>query len=434
MSQRLWLAVGVVASVVASLAVFGSGQAGGQATSACSQALAIPATAATPNLADPVGVAVDSAGNIYIVDSTTATVYRFDAAGTQTLAIAATAATPNLVDPVGVAVDPAGNIYIVDSTTATVYKFDAAGTQTLAIAATAATPNLVNPVGVAVDPVTSSFIYIVDSATATVYKFDAAGTQTSVIPATAATPNLVNPAGVALDPVTPTFVYIVDSATATLYEFDDNSGTQTLAIPASAATPNLSDPRGVAIGFNAYVTDPATATVYSFDRAGSQIFAIAATAASPNLVNPVGVALDPITGPPTGNIYVTDSANATIYRFDCSGPVSLEINKTLTAPPPAVDWNFEVSSSSAIPACVENNNLPQTVTVPAAGGTTSVALSVPLFGCEITVTELAVPGWEAVGNITQTLRVDQGSPPVTVSFTNQPIPIPITPIAPQFTG
>ncbi len=91
--------------------------------------------------------------------------YRFNSSGTQTLVIPAVNATPNLVEPEGIAVDGAGNIYVGDIHTSTVYRFNpsgtadagnvtldqfnASGTQTLTIPATCATPNLVNPEGIA---------------------------------------------------------------------------------------------------------------------------------------------------------------------------------------------------------------------------------------------------------------------------------------------
>jgi hypothetical protein len=55
-------------------------------------------------------------------------VYRFDGSGAQTLAIPASAATPNLNSPAGVAVDGSSNVYVSDAFTLTVYRFCTAPT------------------------------------------------------------------------------------------------------------------------------------------------------------------------------------------------------------------------------------------------------------------------------------------------------------------
>ena len=81
-----------------------------------------PATSAQLN--SPAGVAVDSAGNVYIADGCNHRIRKVSngvittVAGNGTQASAATTArppAPSCTTPVGVAVDSAGNLYIADT-------------------------------------------------------------------------------------------------------------------------------------------------------------------------------------------------------------------------------------------------------------------------------------------------------------------------------
>jgi uncharacterized repeat protein (TIGR01451 family) len=85
-----------------------------------------------PAFVTPAGVAADERGNIFVADDASHTVYGFDADGNQTLTITGTAPVdqaavispePDFQGPLGVAVDGAGNIYVADGGSRTVYRF-----------------------------------------------------------------------------------------------------------------------------------------------------------------------------------------------------------------------------------------------------------------------------------------------------------------------
>jgi hypothetical protein len=138
------------------------------------------ATAARINTA--FGVAVDSAGNVYIADTGNQRVRKVDTAGVITT-IAGTgvagfsgdtgqATAAQLNNPIGVAVDGAGNVYIADYTNHRIRKVDTAGVITT-IAGTgvggfsgdtgqASLAQLRNPFGV--DTTSTGTLYIGDSA------------------------------------------------------------------------------------------------------------------------------------------------------------------------------------------------------------------------------------------------------------------------------
>ena len=78
-----------------------------------------------PSLSDPGGVALDTAGNLYIADSGNNRIRRVDTNGTITTVAGGGACTialgdggpatqASVCDPTGVAVDAAGNLYVAD--------------------------------------------------------------------------------------------------------------------------------------------------------------------------------------------------------------------------------------------------------------------------------------------------------------------------------
>lgn len=136
------------------------------------------ATAATLNY--PVGIAVDSAGNIFVADNGNAVIRKIDTAGT----ITTFATDSGFMDLAGLAVDSAGNLYSVDQTgcvvrkitpdaTVTVVagKFAACGYNGDGIAATNAKLNM--PFGIALEA--NGNLLIADAGNNRVRKVSAGG-------------------------------------------------------------------------------------------------------------------------------------------------------------------------------------------------------------------------------------------------------------------
>ena len=309
-----------------------------------------PATEAL--LSNPVGVAADTAGNVFVADSGNGRVRKIDASGTITT-VAGTGefgyggdggpATEALLNnPVGVAVDAAGNVFVADSRNYRVRKIDVSGM----IATWAGTGEYgvdrVVASGIAVD--SSRNVYLADFENHRVRKIDASGTITTVAgtgrfgyggdggPATEAL--FEYPRDVAVDAAGNVFVAdnhrvrkIDASGTITTLAGTGQRGFGGDGGPATEAL--LSAPVGVAVDAagNVYVADSGNERVRKIDASGT-ITTVAGTgefgyagdggpATEALLSNPVGVAADT-----AGNVYVVDHRNERVRKIDASGTIT----------------------------------------------------------------------------------------------------------------
>ncbi|HEV3201474.1 MAG TPA: hypothetical protein VGZ73_26425 [Bryobacteraceae bacterium] len=314
-------------------------------------------SATSASLGEPVGVAVDSSGNLYIGEYSNNRVRKVSGGtittvvGNGTLGFAgdggpAISASLNL--PQGVAVDAAGNLYIADSGNNRVRKVSG-GTITTAVGngddafsgdgGPAAGASIRHPYGVAVDSAGS--LYIADFGSNRIRKVSG-GTITTVAgngksgfsgdagPATSA--SLDNPYSVAVDSAGGIFIadasrrlrkvsggIITTVAGNGTAGFSGDGG---LAINAS-----LSAPSGVAVGGapTLYIADTGNARIRSVS--GGTIATVAGNGTpvssgdggpptSGSLVSPTGVAVDS-----AGNLYIADQ-NASRIRKVSGGSIT----------------------------------------------------------------------------------------------------------------
>jgi serine/threonine-protein kinase len=238
-------------------------------------AVALPFT----GLKQPWGVAVDSAGNLYVTDS----------GNKRVLELAAGSATPTVLpftglkQPRGVAVDAAGNVYVVDSFNDRVVE----------LAAGSATPTVLpftglnSPQGVAVD--TAGNLYVSDPSNNRVVRLAAGSTTPTVLPFT----GLNSPQGAAVDTAGDLYVIDGDPNKKRVVKLAAGSSTQTV-LPFTGHN----DLWGVAVDSagNLYVTQ--------VDNPG--VLKLATGSATPTMLpftglnSPRSVAVDT-----AGNLYVT---------------------------------------------------------------------------------------------------------------------------------
>ena len=211
----------------------------------------------------PQGAGVDGLGNVFVADTSNARVVKYDSSGAFVCAIA----TAGMFNPVAVAVNAAGMVYVADSSgtivrftpdlTGTVYTFDGGITQ----------DGLSSPSSIALDP--AGNIYTADSGLNRVVKI-AAGSGNVLARWGSDSPGdayFQYLSGVAVDPATG-IVYVADRDADCIKSFQliDRG-------PKTYAKANLAVVKGRAVAFKYGVTEDvsAKATVWIKIKKGSAV-------------------------------------------------------------------------------------------------------------------------------------------------------------------
>lgn len=287
----------------------------------------------------PFAVAADGAGNIYVADTANNTIRKITPAGVvTTLAGKAgtsgnangTGSAARFYSPSGVAVDTAGNVFVADTVNDTIRKVTPAGmVTTLAGKAglsgtnngTGGAARFNTPFGVAVDR--SGNVYVADTYNQMIRKVTAAGVVTTLVGTSAL---LFSPSGVAVDDATN--LYVADYGNHVIRKVTPAGVVTTLAGLAGAS--GSADGTGTAARFyypssvavdsaaNVYVADTYNYTIRKVTPAG-RVTTLAGMAGRSGTNNgmgnvtrfflPSGVAVDG-----SGNVYVADTYNYTIRK------------------------------------------------------------------------------------------------------------------------
>lgn len=332
-----------------------------------------PAVGAQLNL--PVGIAVDSAGNLYIADSANNAIREVTVGGNiQTIAglgptgqgfagDLAGAAGANLDGPLDVAVDSKNNVYIADTNNANVRLITAstgiittiAGSTAIVSGAvviafgyagdggTAITASLAGPAGVAVD--SSGNLYIATYADNRIRKVDTKGNISTFAGnsgygfagdgGSALSAQLSSPRGICID--SSGNLYMADRwnnrirkvAGGTISTIAGNGQANFGGDGGQATSAQLSYPDGIAVDHagNVYVSDllnnrvrmvTPTGGISTFAGTGIAGFGgDGGAAASAQLNQPAGLAFDT-----SGNLYIADSNNAVVRKVTPQGVIS----------------------------------------------------------------------------------------------------------------
>ena len=432
----------------------------GQATSTISTFAGIPAAgtgysgdggqATAAQLFAPTGVAVDSAGNVYIADTQNSVIRKVGVNGViSTVAgngIAGftgdgVATAVSLNQPNGVAVDSAGILYIADSANNRIRRVSAGVITTIAGAAggfsgdggAAISAALNFPASVAVDG--GGNIYIADTANHRIRKISAGNISTvagnsqigfSGDNVGATLTALFSPRGVAVDPQGN--IFIADSLNHRIRKVSAGIITTVAGIGTagysgdggSALAARLNTPRGVAIDVNGivYIADTfnnvirrvANGAITTSAGTGVSGFGGDGGSATSALLNaPGGVALDP-TG---GFTYIADTNNSAVRLINNSGVSGVIPHFAAGSTYVTGLYVINTSSQPAIFAINFLDNSGNVLRVPFSGGstTTSGALTdtIPGFGT----------GYYEAGSVTSATQISgsgliQSSPSIVV--------------------
>jgi sugar lactone lactonase YvrE len=193
----------------------------------------------------PIGLAFDSASNVYVSDSTNSNIRKFSFSGSPLATISS-----NLTNPLGIAIDSADNLYAANPG-GSVSKFSPAGSFLSSISTTV-------PQDVAFD--SSGNIYISNgSPTNTVSKFDSSGSFLSSIGG-----NMNNPYGLTVDSSDNLFVANLNTNVS---EFN-SSGTFVGSLSPSGVDARANDVLFDSLG-NLYVANYYASAISKFDADGT---------------------------------------------------------------------------------------------------------------------------------------------------------------------
>ncbi|HWD92584.1 MAG TPA: NHL repeat-containing protein [Verrucomicrobiae bacterium] len=317
------------------------------------------ATGGAARFYNPSGIGVDSSDNVYVGDSNNDTIRKVAPGGVVTtlagLALNSGSAdgTNNVARfnfPLGLGVESSGNIYVADYYNDTIRKITPAGAVTtlagLAVLygsadGTNSAARFDSPAGVAADSLSN--VYVADTLNQTIRKITPAGVVTTLagLPAvpgsadgTNSTARFYDPFDVAAD--SSGNVYVADNGNNTIRKITPAGVVTTLAGLAGASgsvdgansVARFNGPSGVAVDSsgNVYVADSNNDTIRKVTPEGevttlaglAGAFGNADGANSAARFNaPFGVAVDS-----TGNVYVGDSGNQTIRKITPAGVVT----------------------------------------------------------------------------------------------------------------
>jgi hypothetical protein len=316
-------------------------------------------TALAGSFSNPAGVAVDATGNVYVADTDNHTIRRMTPQGMVTTVAGlaehagstdGVGATARFNYPRGLAVDSAGNLYVADSVNQAIRKITPAGVvRTFAGHAespgsadgTSSTARFYWPCGAGAD--NSGNLYVADTYNHTIRLVTPEGVVTTVAGG-AGTPGRADGAGNAARFWYPSGtavngagdVYVADAGNHVIRRVTPAGAVTTVA--GSAGAPGRADgtggaarftnPRGVAVDGtgNVYVADAGNHLIRKATAAGV-VTTLAGLAGNPGSADgagtaarfnyPRGVAVDG-----TGNVYVADSLNGTIRKVTPAGVVA----------------------------------------------------------------------------------------------------------------
>ena len=322
---------------------------------------------ATANIYDPIAVAADSAGNLFVLNSYSASVSKLDSTGA-TLLHSYSTSNPSLSDPFGLAVDSADNVYVADQGNNRVVQFSKAGVFTTVFTVP------VSPLGngmsqVAVDA--CGAVYVTDNYHQRIVKWVVSSTCTykATVPAYCSAPSpftyfsMPSPSGVSVDAAGS--VHGLNGQQGSLITFSQSAAINAIAFPSirggslsldacgtayvgSEETVIQLQTSGAAVPFNVpgganaeqIIIQPgqpyvdSNGSVYIPDSHNDAVFVLSAQGLLVsilqlrNVVNsPLAVARDS-----AGSLYVVANNSSNVYKLSVDGSTVLLVFNTSNTP------------------------------------------------------------------------------------------------------
>ncbi len=271
----------------------------------------------------PHSVAVDSSDNVYVSDGGNHRVQKFDDNGVYLAEWGGNGSQDGEFDtPKGIAVDSGDNVYVVDNDNHRVQKFDASGSYISAFGTLGnADAEFQSPFGIVID--SADNIYVSDNMLDEVKKFDASGTFTAKWGGSGNADGLFdNPQGMSVD--NSDNVYVADHNNNRIQKFNSSAAFQLKWGTLGDADGELDSPAGLVINNasdKAFVADKDNNRIQEFDLSGTFVSKWGeGGAGDEEFNNPRGI--EYVTRESGPALYVADQGNDRVKRIDADGTFS----------------------------------------------------------------------------------------------------------------
>ena len=254
---------------------------------------------------EPRGLAVDSAGNVYVVDSKNNRVQKLGPDGKPLTTWGGEGNEPGkFKDPCGLALGPDGFVYVADTWNHRVQKFDTGGRL---VTEWKAEPGFWGPRGIAVSP-DGKNVYVTDTGNKRVVAFDNNGKQVTTWGKEGSKPGeLIEPVGVTVDAAGN--VLVADTGNRRIQVFDGR-GTFVREFPVYGWEEFYTEPYLAMRGPDVMVSDSYLHRVARYGN-GQLVQTWGKSGTRPGELNrPIGVATDA-----QGAVYVSDTLNNRVQKF-----------------------------------------------------------------------------------------------------------------------
>ena len=280
-------------------------------------------------LRQPLGIAVESSGNFYVIDSGNKRVQKFSSTGAYALQWGSSGTGNGQFSiPSGVAVDSSGNVYVTDRARHRVQKFNSNGGYLAQWGSRGSAAGQFNtPNGVAVD--SSGNIYVADTLNHRIQKFNSSGGNLAQWGSLGSGARQFNsPTGVAVD--SSGNIYVADTLNHRIQKLNSNGLFLTAWGVDGNSAGQFTNPTGVAVDSNGnvYVADSGNHRIQQFTNSGAYLSQWGANGRNAGQFNtPYEVAVNR-----NGYLFVADQLNQRIQIFGNAPGIVVNYGNGLNVP------------------------------------------------------------------------------------------------------
>jgi len=260
----------------------------------------------------PLGVTVDSAGNVWVADNGNNRIQKFNSKG-EYVSKFGTYGSGNgqLSEPFGVAVDSAGNIWVADTWNHRIQKFNSKG-EYVSKFGTYGSGNgqLKAPMGIIID--SAGNVWVADYGNNRIQKFNSSGTYLSQFGSKGSgNGQLDQPYGIAIDSAGN--VWVADYGNNRIQKFNSKGEYVSKFGTYGSGNGQLSEPLGVTVDSagNVWVADSGNNRIQKFNSSGTYLSQFGSQGSgNGHFLEPGNVAVDP-----EDDLWVTDTGNNRVQKW-----------------------------------------------------------------------------------------------------------------------